>query len=239
MVNTIVWDGVKNPDFHHEEPFFSSLNFAVPIDKGRICVVLLESLLNWLLRPRGTVLAEGPVQDINGQVVRRVLTILVNPSTLYGPQGEAIETPTVGLGVIFKPPYMKHISFSQAYFLLSQWHLGHQSGIHEVKIMFVHLDSNCDLGPYVEPYPIWVNFTEKQLLEESQETFPVSWFRFFKLHQISIIPPERPDKGVVTCARFPKTVDQTCGRKPDTTGCKLGMNSFLFETHTFYDRCIS
>ena len=137
-------------------------------------------------------------------MVCRVLTILVNASTLYGPQGEAIETLTVGLGVIFKPPYMKHISFSQAHFLLSQWCLGHQSGVHEVKMMFVHLDSNCDLGPYVEPYPIWVDFMEKQLLKESQETFPVSWFRFFKLHQISIIPPERPDKGAVTYVCTPR-----------------------------------
>ena len=98
---------------------------------------------------------------MNGQVARRVLAILAEPSALYNPQGEALENPTVGLGILFKPPYVKHISFQQAYFYLSQWCLGHQTGIPEERMMFVNIDSSCDLGPYVEPTlygsTTWIN----------------------------------------------------------------------------------
>ena len=41
------------------------------------------------------------------------------------------------------------------------------------------------------------------------------------------------------CAHFLKTVDLTWDGKLNTTGCNLGMNSFVFENNTFYDRCIS
>ena len=201
-VSTIVWDGVENPDFLHEEPFFSSLNFAVPITKGHIHAVLLDSLLTWLLRPDDTVLVEGPVTNANGQSNRRVLMILVEPTALYNPQGGAADSPVAGLRVVFKPPYVKHVCFSQAHFHLSQWRLGVQSGISEAMVMFVLLDKSSDLGPYVEPYPLWVDTVS--FVQPNTVAIPVSQFRFFKLHQVGIIPPERPDQGSVTYVCMPR-----------------------------------
>ena len=179
-VSTIVWDGVENPDFLHEEPFFSSLNFAVPITKGHIHAALLDSLLTWLLCPNDTVLVEGPVTNTNGQINRRVLMILVEPTALYNPQGGAADSPVVGLGVVFKPPYVKHVCFSQAHFHLSKWRLGVQSGISEAMVMFVLLDKSSDLSPYVEPYPLWVDMASP--VSPDTVALPISQFRFFKLH---------------------------------------------------------
>ena len=201
-VSTIVWDGVENPDFLHEEPFFSSLNFAVPITKGHIHAALLDSLLTWLLRPDDTVLVEGPVTNTNGQINHRVLMILVEPTALYNPQGGAADSPVVGIGVVFKPPYVKHVCFSQAHFHLSQWHLGVQSGISEAMVMFVLLDKSSDLGPYVEPYPLWVDTVS--FVQPGTVAAPVSQFRFFKLHRVGIIPPDRPDQGSVTYVCMPR-----------------------------------
>ena len=168
-VSTIVWDGVENPDFLHKEPFFSSLNFAVPITRGHIHAALLDSLLTWLLRPDDTVLVEGSVTNTNGQINRRVLMILVELTALYNPQGGAADSLVVGLRVVFKPPYVKHVCFSQAHFHLSQWHLGVQWGISEAMVMFVLLDKSSDLGPYVEPYPLVT--ADHWSLKEDEEAF--------------------------------------------------------------------
>ena len=155
VVSGILWNGVDNENFADEEPFFSSLNFAVPIDIARM---MLDSLLNWLLRPQGSVLSEGPTRDKNDQIPRRVLAIIAEPSFLYDVDGEPLEVPVVGIGIVFKPPYVRHVSFSTAYFNLSQWREKKATGISEERMMFVNIASDCDLGPHMEPYPLWLDF---------------------------------------------------------------------------------
>ena len=73
---------------------------------------MLDSLLNWLLRPKGSVLTEGPSRDKNGQIPRRVLAIIAEPSFLYDSEGQPVEVPLVGIGIVFKPPYVRHVSFT-------------------------------------------------------------------------------------------------------------------------------
>ena len=202
-MNKLIWDGVQNPNFANKEPFFSSLNFAVPVDTARIHSVLLDSLLGWLLRPQGSVLSEGPVKDRNGQIPHRVLAIIAELSFLYDEVGQPVEFPTVGLGIIFKPPYVRYVSFSTTYFYLNQWWAKKDTGIAEERMMFSNIASDCDLGPYVEPYPLWLDFANKELWDELQEVFPLHWFRGFKLHQVLIIPPENPQGGVAPFVYMP------------------------------------
>ena len=206
-VNKLIWDGVQNQNFENKEPFFSSLNFAVPMGAACIHSVLLDSILNWLLRPQGSVLSEGPAKDKNGQIPHWVLDIIAELSFLYNGDGQPVEFPTVGLGIIFKPPYMRHVSFSTAYFYLNQWRAKKDTGIAEERMMFVNIASDCDLGPHIEPYPLQLNFVSGELQDELQETFPLHWFRGFKLHQVLIIQPDNPQGGVAPYVYVP-----CCGR---------------------------
>ena len=200
----MLWSGVGNQNFADEKPFFSSLNFAVPVSVACIHTVMLDSILNWLLRPQGSVLTEGPTRDKNDQIPRRVLAIIAEPSFLYDADGQPVEFPVVGLGIVFKPPYVRHVSFSTAYFYLSQWKEKKATGISEEKMMFINIASDCDLGPHVEPYPLWLDFTTKQLREELKEVFPLCWFRGFKLHQVVIVPPDNPKGGVAPFVYVPR-----------------------------------
>ena len=204
VVSGILWNGVGNQNFADEEPFFSSLNFAVPVAVARIHTVMLDSILNWLLRPQGSVLSEGPTRDKNGQIPCRVLAIIAEPSFLYDASGQPVEFPVVGLGIVFKPPYVRHVSFSTAYFYLSQWREKKATGISEERMMFVNIASDCDLGPHMEPYPLWLDFATKKLREELQEVFPLCWFRGFKLHQVVIVPPDNPKGGIAPFVYVPR-----------------------------------
>ena len=147
---------------------------------ARLHTVMLDSILNWLLRPQGSVLLEGPAKDKNGQIPRRVLAIIAEPTFLYDAQGQPVEFPVVGLGIVFKPPYVRHVSFSTAYFYLNQWKEKRSTGISEERMMFVNIASDCDLGPHMEPYPLWLDFVTKELQDELQVVYPLNWFRGFK-----------------------------------------------------------
>ena len=170
-VNKLIWDGVQNQNLVNEEPFFSSLNFVVPVGTTHIHSVWLDSLLSWLLRPQGSVLSEGPAKDVNGQIPHRVLAIISEPSFLYDKDGQPVDFPTVGLGIVFKPPYVRLIPFSTAYFYLNQWRAKRDTGITEERMIFVIIASDCDLGPYVKPYPLWLDLMEKELQDEPKRLF--------------------------------------------------------------------
>ena len=104
-----------------ELAYFAALGFAVPVVVGRICALPLQHMLDWLLKPHGPPLVEGEEVNIHGEVPCRAFALLVVPQFLYGPGGTPSPNPMIGLGVVFLPPYVKKISFMDAYFFLNQW----------------------------------------------------------------------------------------------------------------------
>ena len=73
----------------------------------------LQSLLDWLSRPKGPTLVEAS-QTV---VPYKTLAIAVTRRKLYEEK-----PPLVGVGLLYKPPYIPTVPFSIAYMHLNVWH---------------------------------------------------------------------------------------------------------------------
>ena len=73
----------------------------------------LQSLLNWLLKPKGPTLMEASVKA----VPYKALAIEVTKRMLYEEK-----PPLVGVGLVYKLHYISTVLFSAAYMHLNVWH---------------------------------------------------------------------------------------------------------------------
>ena len=89
--------------------FFGALGFTSLVEQLALRAVPTESLLTWLTMPTSPHLVEAVLTSES----HMVLTILVTPEGLYDSH-----SPRVGLGLVYKAPYIKTASFSEAFFHL-------------------------------------------------------------------------------------------------------------------------
>ena len=89
--------------------FFGALGFTSPVEQLALRAAPAESLLSWLTMPTGPHLVEVVVTSES----HMALAILVTPEELYDSH-----LPRVGLGLVYKVPYIKTASFSEAFFHL-------------------------------------------------------------------------------------------------------------------------
>ena len=83
--------------------FFGALGFAMPVEE----LTLKTNVLDWLTQPQGPHLVDGT----STENPLTALAILITPEALYDP-----DSPMVGLGLVYKPPYIQVTSWSEAYF---------------------------------------------------------------------------------------------------------------------------
>ena len=67
----------------------------------------LANILDWLTQPQGPHLVDG----MSTKDPLTALAILITPEALYDPN-----SPIVGLGLVYKAPYIQAASWSEAYF---------------------------------------------------------------------------------------------------------------------------
>ena len=75
--------------------------------------VPLQSLLDWLSKPKGPNLVEASV----AAEPEKALVLVVTKKMLY-----AEEPPLVGVGLMYKPHYVSTVPFSATYVQLNVWH---------------------------------------------------------------------------------------------------------------------
>ena len=80
-----------------------------PIEELTLRTVPLASLLVWLAHSQGPHLVDDPSTENSAMA----LAILMAPEALYDPHYS-----TVGLGLVYKAPYIQTTSWSEAYFVL-------------------------------------------------------------------------------------------------------------------------
>ena len=73
----------------------------------------LQSLLDWLSKPKGPNLVEASVKV----APYKALAIAVTKRALYEEK-----PPLVGVGLVYKPHYISTVAFSAAYMHLNVWH---------------------------------------------------------------------------------------------------------------------
>ena len=104
----------KNPVWLSEHTndsgsYFGALGFTLQVELLSLRMVSTASLLTWLTKPARPHLVEAdPACEPH-----MVLAILWTPEALYNPKASR-----VGVGLMYKAPYIQSASFSEAYFNL-------------------------------------------------------------------------------------------------------------------------
>ena len=99
----------------------------------------LTSMLDWLAQPQGPHLVDG--SSIENSLM--ALAILMAPEALYD-----LHSPPVGLGLMYKAPYIQATSWTEAYFVLklaSQAEVGSQTT--GAKVIFMQIQASSQVIP--------------------------------------------------------------------------------------------
>ena len=77
--------------------YLGALGFTKPLEQLMLCTVPLESLLDWLSKPKGPNLVEASM----AVAPEKALVLVVSKKMLYGEN-----PPLVGVGLLYKPHYI-------------------------------------------------------------------------------------------------------------------------------------
>ena len=133
---------------------------------------------------------EGDERNVQEHVPHRAFALLAVPRFLYGPGGMPSPNPMIGVRVVFIPPYVKKLSFTDAYFFLNQCVRIGLKPLEEERVIFLHSSSNGTAIPHLQPYPLWLDYATKDLIKEAPNYTPLHCFQAFHLHRIVAVAPE-------------------------------------------------
>ena len=132
----------------------------------------LQSLLDWLSKPKGPTLMEASVKV----VPYKALVIAVTKRTLYE------EKPSlVGVGLVYKLHYISTVPFSAAYVHLNVWHSAasneeSENWLDAPHLLFVSISKMSDVVPVAVRHPILLDLTSNEAMGGTSE--PVSPLSF-------------------------------------------------------------
>ena len=121
------------------DSFFGALGFMLPVEEFTLRTASLTNMLDWLAQPQGPHLVDGSSTKNSSMA----LAILMTPEALYDPH-----SPMVGLGLMYKAPYIQTTSWTEAYFdlkLASQAEAGSQTT--GAKVIFVQIQASSQVIP--------------------------------------------------------------------------------------------
>ena len=149
--------------------------------------VPLQSLLDWLSKPKGPNLVEASV----AVVPDKALALAVTKRMLYGEK-----PPLVGVGLVYKPHYISTVPFSPAYMHLNVWHSAGSNEESEDKLtasrlLFVNISEMSDVILVAVQHPVLLDVASKEAMEDTGEPMSPLSFRGFRLHTIWTQQPGR------------------------------------------------
>ena len=116
------------------------------------------------------------------------LAILITSQALYDP-----DSPMVGLGFVYKAPYIRATSWSEAYFdlkLASQAEASNRTT--GAKIIFIQIQESSQVIPLPRVPTLFLDVKTSEDITDSKDPRPLQDFRGFKLHQViytGVSPP--------------------------------------------------
>ena len=177
--------------------FFGALGFTVPVEELTLRTASMANILNWLTQPKGPHLVDGTLNL--GSLT--ALAILVTPEALYDP-----DSPRVGLGLVYKAPYIQAASFSEAYFSLK---LASQAEVSNwttsALIVFVQIHESSQVIPLPGVLTLFLDVKTTEDVTDSNEPWPPQDFRGLRLHRVVYIGASPPVGQVA----FPRLQDKT------------------------------
>ena len=156
--------------------FFGALGFTSPVEQLALRAVPAESLLTWLTMPTGPHLVEAVLTSES----HTALAILVTPEELYDSH-----SPRVGLGLVYKAPYIKTASLSEAFFhLKSVSEAEADKRITNSRLMFVQINEASKVIPLPYVQPLFLDVPAASDVRDSKKPRSPRAFRAFRLHRV-------------------------------------------------------
>ena len=135
-----------------------------------------ESLLTWITKPTGPHLVEAVLTSES----HTALAIMVAPEALYDPN-----SPRVGFGLVYKAPYIKTASFSEAFFYLkSASEAEADKRVTDSHLMFVQINEASKVIPLPYVQPLFLDVPTTSDVTDSNKPKSPHAFRAFRLHRI-------------------------------------------------------
>ena len=136
----------------------------------------LTNILDWLTQPQGPHLVDGT----STENPLTALAILITPEALYDP-----DSPMVGLGLVYKAPYIQAASWSEAYFTLK---LASQAEVSNrttgAKVIFMQIQESSQVIPLPRVPTLFLDVKTPEDITDSKVPRPPQDFRGFKLHWV-------------------------------------------------------
>ena len=134
----------------------------VPVEELTLKMASLANVLDWLTQPQGPHLVDGT----STKDPLTALAILVTPEALYDP-----DSPMVGLGLVYKAPYIWATSWSEACFnlkLASQAEVSNRTT--GAKIIFVQIQESNQVIPLPGVPTLFLDVKTPEDITDSKDT---------------------------------------------------------------------
>ena len=173
-----------------------SLQLATPQGELYLRSVSVESLRKWLSQPEGPQLIDthgGPDAE-----TYCALAIGLAPDYLY--DKEAV----VGLGVVFKPPYINTVFFGAAADHFNRW-LGNtpNNQLAGPSLLFLSISLNSEVYPLCKRSPYLVDISHKKMSEDNINGGVLEEFRGFRLPRV-MAKEDIHFEDYVLCGSYPR-----------------------------------
>ena len=160
--------------------YLGTLGFTKPLEQLVVHTVPLQSLLDWLSKPKGPNLVEASVKV----APYKALAIAVTRRVLYEEK-----TPLVGVGLVYKLLYISTVVFSAAYMHLNVWHSAgsteeSENQLNAPRLLFVDISEMSDVIPIAVRHPVLLDVASKEAREGTGEPVSPFSFRGFRLHMV-------------------------------------------------------
>ena len=104
------------------------------------------------------------------------------------------DTPSVGVGLVYKPHYVSTESFCSAYMHLNVWHVAASSEdstdkLDSTHFILVSISEMSRVVPVAQPHPVFLDVSGKEVMEKTGEPLAPLWFWGFRLHTVWNRPP--------------------------------------------------
>ena len=145
-----------------------------------LCAVPLQSLLDWLSQPKGPNLVEASA----AAAPDKALVLAATKHMLYGE-----DTPSVGVGLVYKPHYISTEPFSAAYMHLHVWHAAGSSAdsankLSSSRLILVTVSEMSDMIPVAVQHPVFLDVATKETMKRTGKPMASLSFRGFRLHTV-------------------------------------------------------
>ena len=156
----------------------------MPVEELILRTASLANILNWLTQPKGPHLVDGT----STTDPLTALAILITPQALYDSN-----SPMVGLGLVYKAPYIQATSWSEAYLslkLTSQAKVDNQTT--GAMIIFVQIHESSQVIPLPGVQTLFLDVKTTEDITDSKDPWPPQDFRGFRHYRViftGVSPP--------------------------------------------------